>query len=89
MTGRLVVGVGVLLSGKLSDEEGGSASGTGFLTSLGGEFEYRLAPPLGFAVQALVRQVKVSKPGALGFDLDFTGASFRAGLRGYFGGRPR
>jgi hypothetical protein len=89
MTARVVVGVGVVVSGKLGGEGGPSVSGTGFLTSLGGEFEYRVAPSLAVTAQALVRQAKVSKPGDLGYDLDFTGASFRAGVRGYFGGHPR
>ncbi len=83
---RVVVGIGALVAGKL-EALGLSASGVGFLTSLGGEVEYRVTPSLALAGQALVRQAKVSKPGNLDYDVDFTGASFRLGVRGYFGGR--
>ncbi len=83
---RVVVGIGVLVAGKF-EALGRSATGVGFLTSLGGEVEYRVAPSLALAGQALVRQAKVSKPDNLDYDVDFTGASFRLGVRGYFGGR--
>lgn len=82
---RVVAGLGVLAGGTLTDQGRETASGTGFLTSLGGELEFRLAPTVALTAQALARQAKVMTPGELDYDLDFTGGSFRVGVRGYFG----
>jgi hypothetical protein len=84
---RVLAGAGAVVAGRLEAGGSQSYSGAGFLASIGGELEYRLAPAWALTAQALARQAKVKEPGGLGYDLDFTGAIFRAGVRGYFGGR--
>jgi hypothetical protein len=83
---RIVAGIGVLLGGGVATGGETLASGTGLLTSLGGEAELRLARGFAVTAQALARQAKVSEPGDLGYDLDFSGGSLRLGVRGYWGG---
>jgi hypothetical protein len=83
---RIVAGLGVILDGGLTAGGEDLGSGTGLLTSLGAEVELRITPAFAVTAQALVRQAKVSDPGALDYDLDFSGGSVRLGARGYFGG---
>jgi len=86
---RIVGGLGVLLDGAVATGGETIASGTGFLATLGGEAEVRLAPGWALSAQALARSAKVTEPGGLGYDLDFSGASLRLGVRAYPGGaRP-
>jgi hypothetical protein len=86
---RIVVGLGVLLDGALASGGETLGSGTGFLATLGGEAEVRLAPAWALSAQAVARSAQVSAPGDLAYELDFSGASLRLGVRTYFGGgRP-
>jgi hypothetical protein len=89
---RFLGGIGALVNGTLKEKDGFELRGTGFMGQLGGELEYRLFPAAGLTLQGVARTAKVADPketetGALGRDLDFSGASVLLGIRGYFGGR--
>ncbi len=84
---RLLGGLGVLLDGTFREIGVGEVSGTGFLLDIGGEIEWRPAQGLGLSVQGLARQALVERPTGFLADLDFSGGTFRLGMRAYFGGR--
>jgi hypothetical protein len=88
LAARIFAGIGVLLGGEVATGGESLGSGAALLTSLGGEVELRLAPGLAVTAQTLARQAKVSQPGDLDFDLDFSGGSLRLGVRAYLGGQP-
>lgn len=87
LAARVVAGIGVLFGGLDSGSES-LGSGVGLLTCLGAEAEWRAGRGFAVTAQALAREAKVSRPGDLDYDLDFSGGSLRLGVRLYLGGRP-
>jgi hypothetical protein len=89
---RFLGGIGLLVNGTLDNFRGNTLQGTGFMGQLGGEVELRLLPAFGLTLVGVARTAKVADPEdtssgmASPFDLDFSGAGLRLGLRGYIGG---
>lgn len=87
---RFIGGMGVIVNGTLEFTGSGiNLGGTGFAAEFGGEAEFRVFPAMGISVSGMVRTAMIEEAGVEPFilDLDFSGASFRAMIRGYFGGR--
>lgn len=80
---RLVGGLGVLASGRLKEIGVGEVSSSGFAAYFGAEMELRALSRLGVQVRGLLRQARVENPEGSALDLDFSGLTLQAGLRGY------
>jgi hypothetical protein len=83
---RALAGLGALLNARFEEPGAGKVEGTGFLGYLGGEIEIRVAGALGLVGQGIVRGALLQHPENAPYDVDFSGGTFRGGLRATFGG---
>lgn len=83
---RFLSGLGYLFDGTFRQVGGREANESDFLFQIGGELEWRPVTMLGLSVQGLARQANVQQPAGFATDLDFSGGSIRAGIRGHWGG---
>ena len=83
---RVLSGLGYLFDGTFRQVGGREASESDFLFQIGGELEWRPVTMVGLSLQGLARQANVQQPAGFATDLDFSGGTIRAGIRGHWGG---
>ena len=75
---------------RLEQRAPGAPVGAAAMRSTLLQLDFYLGRPvtmLGLSVQGLARQANVQRPEGFATDVDFSGGSIRAGIRGHWGGR--
>lgn len=86
---RILGGLGVMAHATFREVSVGEVSASDIMANIGGELEWRPVQALGLSAQIVARRANVDRPEGFLTDLDFSGGSFRLGLRGYFGGHAQ